>query len=489
MNITFVASEGNPFSKTGGLADVIGSLPKKISEYMDVNVFLPYYSQKIDKIKYKTKLIGDSHFLQIGEKREGFNVRHYKIDDVNYYFIENEYYFGRPEIYGPSNKGYFDNGERYIFFSQAVLVSMLDLKIRPDNLHLNDWQTGLIPVYIKTNPKFFSYFQKTKVIFTIHNIDYQGIFPKSIMTISNIPWTEFKLDKIEFFDKVNFMKAGINYSDIITTVSKEYAREIQTKEWISLGLEKTLAQKKHQIFGIVNGIDIDEWNPKKDKFLEHNYSSLTAISGKEKAKKDLEEICNFRFDEKAPVLALISRLVKNKGIDLVEHTLENILIKNEYLLFIMIGTGETKYENFFKGLAKKYPDRVNVNIRFANELSHKVYAGSDMFLMPSLSEACGLGQLISFRFGTIPIVNPVGGLFDTVQDFTDDRQNGTGFRMKNFSDDGLTEVINRAIDLYTNEKKSWQKLVKRVMKLDVSWEEASKQYLKIYKMKKNFDYN
>jgi starch synthase len=484
MNIVYIASEAVPFSKTGGLADVMGSLPKMVKDYGKVSVFIPYYSQKFDKEKYKTELIPETFFIQVGEKREGFTVRCCKKDGVNYYFIENEYYFGRPEIYGPSNDGYFDNGERFIFFSQACLKAVVYLKLKPTVLHLNDWQTGLVPAYIKTDILLSSYFEKTKIIFTIHNIDYQGIYPKSIMDITNIPWHEFRMDKLEFFDNVNFMKAGIAYSDFITTVSEKYSKEIQEKEWISQGLEKILKSKSSKIYGIVNGIDIEEWNPSKDKFLKFKYSSSSFKNGKEKAKKDLQEILHLPINSEAPVLAIISRLVKNKGFDIVEYGLESILDQNQDLQLIVIGTGETKYENFFRHIAQKYQGRVSINIRFANELAHKVYAGADMFLMASTTEACGLGQLISFRFGTIPIVNPVGGLFDTVQDFSEVGDFGTGFRMKEFSHNGLIEVVNRAIHLFKNDKKTWEKLIKRVMNLDVSWKKAVKKYIEIYKMKK-----
>jgi starch synthase len=488
MNIVYIASEAVPFSKTGGLADVIGVLPKTIKEktfFNKVSVFIPYYSQKIDETRYKTELIPEVFYVQVGAFRQGFCVRKFIKDDIDFYFIQNEYYFGRPEIYGPSNEGYSDNGERFMFFSQACLIAMKSLKIKVNVLHLNDWQTGLVPVYIKKNYFFREYFNKfkTKTVFTIHNIDYQGIFDKSIMNISNISWNEFVLEKLEFFDKVNFLKAGIVYSDFITTVSKRYAKEIQEKAWISQGLETILKKESAKLYGIVNGLDIKEWNPRKDKFIFKNYCSFNVKRGKEKCKKNLQEILKLPVNAESPIIAIISRLVKNKGFDIIEYGLEEILDRNSDLQLVLIGRGETKYENYFKFIADKYKKRVSINIMFANGLSHKIYAGADMFLMPSTSEACGLGQLISFRYGTIPIVNPVGGLYDTVKSYHKDYAEGTGFTMREFSHNGLIETVNEAINLYKNDKKEWTKLMKRVMKLNLSWDVPIKEYLKIYKMK------
>ncbi len=486
MKIAIAASECVPFGKTGGLADIIGSLPtalKKSNLRNKIMVFLPYYLNFIDHKKYKTKLLKNDLWIKVGNDYKGFSVRKYKSpENVEFYFIENYDYFARPDIYGPANCGYSDNGERFIFFSQAVLVALKSLEIAPDILHLHDWQTALIPLYLRKNGDYSDFFAKTKTVFTIHNIDYQGIFPKSIMNIANISWSEFTKDKIEFYDDVNSVKAGIVYSDAITTVSKKYSEEICENGWISRGLEGILRDNKNKLSGILNGIDIEYWNPETDKFLTSNFSSRN-LAGKAKCKEELQQICRLEVREDTLVLSMISRLVKNKGFDLVRFCLEEILYLYPNLQIVLIGTGETEFEDYFRYIAEKYGSRVSINITFNNELAHKVYAGSDIFLMPSVSEACGLSQMISFRYGAIPIVNPVGGLYDTVKDVS--LKNGTGFTMHENSYFGFMDAVKRAVDFF-QDKEGWKKLVKKGMKLDFSWERSSQEYLQLYKRLGNY---
>ena len=483
MKISIVTSEAVPFAKTGGLADVIGALPKALKNLNKRNkicVFLPYYSQIMDTEKYKTKVVKTDLWISVGYDCKGFAVRKYKDENgIEFYFIENEYYFGRPEVYGPSHDGYFDNGERFLFFSQAVLLAMQVLDIKPDIIHTNDWATALVPVYMQVNADFRAFFEGTKTVFTIHNIDYQGIFSKEIMNISNIPWTEFTQQKLEFYDAVNSLKAGINYSDVITTVSKKYSQEIQENGWISRGLEGVLREKKEKLFGIVNGIDCETWNPKTDKFIAENYTDKI-LKNKAKCKADLQAIFNLEIKEDVVVLAIVSRLVKNKGFDIIKSSIEEILCLNQNLQLVLLGTGELEFVDFFNYIAQKYGNRVSINIKFDNKLAHKIYAGADVLLMPSTSEACGLSQLISFRYGTLPIVNPVGGLFDTVQDYNDKTKEGTGFALKEYSHYGLVCEVKRALELYQSKPK-WSKLVKNIMQLDCSWDNAAREYLEIYK--------
>jgi starch synthase len=484
MKIAFVTSEAVPFGKTGGLGDVAGSLPKalkNLNKKNQVAVFLPYYSSIIDQNKYgkKIKVVKTDLWLNVGMNRVGFAVRKFKDESgVDFYFIENYDYFGRPEIYGPSNAGYFDNGERFVFFSQAVLIAMQSLEFKADVVHTNDWGTALVPVYMKINSDFKKFFEGAKTVFTIHNIDYQGIVDKKIMDISNIPWTEFTPEKLEFFDNVNFLKAGVNYSDVVTTVSKKYSQEIQENWFISRDVIGTLQNKKDSLFGIVNGIDYEEWNPETDAFIAKNYKDTT-FKNKAKCKEDLRKVCNLETNDGA-ILAIVSRLVKNKGFDIIKSSLEEILWLYPDLQLVLLGTGETEYEDFFRYISAKYENRVSINIKFSNELAHKIYAGSDIFLMPSLSEACGLSQLISFRYGTVPIVNPVGGLFDTVHDYNEKTKEGSGFTMKECSHYGFVSEIKRAMALYADKTK-WNKLAKNIMKIDSSWDKAGQEYLEIYK--------
>lgn len=461
MKISFVSTEIVPFVKTGGLADVLGSLPNALAALgHEVAIFMPYYPMIMDTNRYKSEIVKTELLVKIGEKEKWFAVRKYIGDHgVSVYFIEHNEYFGRPHLYGENNNAYSDNGERFIFFSQAVLLAIKSLGIKFDIIHNHDWQTGLVPVYLRND----DFFKNTKKIFTIHNIEYQGIFDKSIMEISNIPWSEFTMQKIEFFDELNCLKAGIVYSDVVTTVSETYAKEISSNSVISKKLDSVLRQV--DLRGIINGIDYKVWNPETDKKIVKNYS-VEDLTNKKACKKDL-------IKTKGPVLAIVSRFVKAKGFDVIRASLESILNIDENISLVVLGTGEAKYEKFFEYLQMRYPERVLIKLKFDADFAHKIYAGSDIFLMPSESEACGLAQMISFRYGVVPVVNPVGGLFDTVT-------KNSGFLMTEYSAHGFYDAVKRALDLYANKRK-WNILVKKNMAQDFSWKNSAKAYLEVYK--------
>ncbi|MCP4481525.1 MAG: glycogen synthase [bacterium] len=468
MNISFVSSEVVPFVKTGGLADVTGSLPNALVNLgHDVSVFMPYYATIMDTERYKAEIVKIDLFVIVGKKREGFAVRRYiNTQGVKIYFIEHNRYFNRSYLYGDKNDAYYDNGERFVFFSQAVIIAMKFLEIKSDILHNNDWQTGLIPLYLKIYYSKDRLFKDTKKIFTIHNIEYQGIFNKKIMQIANIPWSEFSMHKLEFFDNINCLKAGIVYSDIITTVSKKYAQEISSNSWISSGLDSVL--RLVNLRGILNGIDYFIWNPETDHRIIANYS-VNDLNNKKKCQQ-------YFFTSTGPVLAIVSRFVRAKGFDVVRETLEDILDSDEIINLLVLGTGASEYENFFKYLNMKYGNRVNINIKFDSKLAHRVYSAADIFLMPSQVEPCGLAQMISFRYGVVPVVNPVGGLFDTVKDYA---LGGNGFLMRDYSSMEFFLAVKKALKLYNN-KKAWLELVKKNMRQDFSWKSSAKEYLDLY---------
>lgn len=454
LKVLMVASEVFPFSKTGGLADVVGSLPSAIHNLgLDIRVATPRYKS--------VKVYGNEARLN---------------NDVPVYFVEHEGYFMRDNLYATKAGDYPDNLDRFAFFSKRVLEVLKDLDFKPDIIHCNDWQTALIPVYLKTIFKDDPFYKGIKTIFTIHNIGYQGLFSKEGFFKTGLPWELFNINGLEFFDKVNILKGGLIFSDIITTVSPTYSREIQTKEY-GYGLDGVLAQRSDSIFGIVNGIDYDAWNPSKDKALKHHFSSAK-IDGKYKEKRVLQRDCGFKEDANTPLIGVISRLVNQKGIDLISQIINPLL--NMDVQFILLGTGEEKYHTLFGRIRRKYPGKASINLRFDAVLAKIIYAGSDMFLMPSKYEPCGLGQLISLRYGTIPIVRKSGGLADTIIEYNPKTGRGTGFVFERYDANELFGAIKRALDLY-KDKSAWRRLVIKAMKSDFSWEGSAKRYVELYK--------
>ncbi|MEK6647018.1 MAG: glycogen synthase GlgA [Candidatus Firestonebacteria bacterium] len=478
LNILLVSSEVVPFSKTGGLADVAGALPKALFSLglADVRVITPKY-KTVDEDKFGLKEIGKIS-VPISDKIETGKVKFSVFPKVGVpvYFIENDKYYMRDELYRTKNGDYPDNAERFIFFSRGVLEAMKLIDWVPDVIHCNDWQTGLIPAYLKTIYKDDKFYKKTATVFTIHNLAYQGLYSKEMYSLTGLPEELFSPSGIEFWGSMNLMKSGLVYSDVISTVSETYAQEIQTTDEFGRGLEGVLRDKKNDLYGIVNGIDYEEWSPETDEYIAINYD-LVNIRKKKRNKDALLSINELPVLKDFPLIGLISRLDDQKGFDILSEVMDELMDMD--IQFVLLGTGDKKYHELFEGLESKYPEKLSVNLVFNNKIAHQIYAGSDIFLMPSKFEPCGLGQLISFRYGTVPVVRATGGLADTVEDFDLKSGKGTGFVFKEYSSGALLATLKRAIDIYHN-RKAWAKLVISAMTADFSWENSAKKYIDLY---------
>ncbi len=473
MKILYVAAEVAPFIKTGGLADVAGSLPKTIKKMgHDIRVVLPLHSSIAEEYKEKMKKVHE-FYVDLNWRRQYVGVLELVHEGVLFYFLDNEYYFNRNKVYGE-----VDDGERYAYFSKAVTLLPKEMDFKPDVIHTNDWHSGLVNLFIHEFAKGDSYYENMKKIFTIHNLKYQGVFPPVVLgEVMGVSLEYFEESAIKYFDDINFMKAGIVYSDVINTVSKSYANEIKF-EFFGEGLEGILAYYADKLFGIVNGIDYEVWNPKTDPSVKYNFD-LKTIKDKAKNKKELQEMYNLPVKKDVPLIAMVTRLSDMKGLDLIEHILDELL--QEDIQFVLLGTGEEEFENMFKHYQWKYPDKMAANIYFSEKEAHQIYAGADMFLMPSMVEPCGLSQLFALRYGTIPIVREVGGLKDTVIPYNKFTNEGNGFSFAMYNAHDMLFKIKEAISLYRDDKKAWNNLIKRAMKSDNSWEASAKEYLKLYK--------
>ncbi len=474
LKILFVSAEVSPFAKTGGLADVAGSLPQSLAAMgNDVRVVMPRYKT----IKSGMSYVADFP-VQIDYKKETCIVRETEVQFkegnidgiVPVYFIDNYNYFDRDGIYC-----YYDDAERFAFFCNSVLEMLPRISFKPDIIHCNDWHTGPICMLLGEKYRNSDFFKDIKTVFTIHNLEYQGHFPKETIRFFNLGEEVFTSDKVEFYGIFNFMKAGLVYSDIINTVSEMYSKEIQTVQY-GERLEGLLQRRAGDLYGIVNGISYDDFNPATDSRIYKNFG-LENRSGKKKNKTGLQKEMGLP-DRDVPVIGLISRLTGQKGLNLIVDVIDEIL-KND-VQFILLGTGDEYYENAFRNAQNKYPDKMAAFIGFNAELAQKIYAGSDMFLMPSRFEPCGLGQIISFRYGTIPIVRATGGLADTVIDFDSDNTSGNGFSFTEFSHAQMLDAIGRALQTYNN-RKTWEQLVKRALSLDFSWHVPAEKYMNLYR--------
>ncbi len=467
MNILYCTSEALPFAMSGGLGDVAGALPKAIKgKGYDCRVVLPLYGDIKQEYRDKMEFV-KSFYVPVGWRNQYCGLFKIVVNTVTYYLLDNEYYFKRKGLYG-----FYDDAERFAFFSRAVLEMVNEIDFAPDIIHSNDWQTALVNVYInlyyRSNPKFYN----IKTLFTIHNIQYQGKYGLEILNdILSIDDKDAYI--VEYGGCVNFMKGAIECADKINTVSPSYAKEI-LDPWFSHGLDKLLAQREYKLCGIVNGIDIKLYDPRTDKDIEEKYNQDTFEIGKLECKKALCEQFNIADVEK-PVISMVTRLVSHKGVDLVRHVAEYILSAG--IQMVVLGNGEAEYEAFFNSLAVKYPGQFGCYIGFKPDLAHKIYAGSDMFLMPSKSEPCGLAQMVALRYGTIPIVRETGGLGDTIKDSGDGK--GNGFTFKNYNAHEMLDACLRAKQGYDN-KKGWNVLVKRGMKINNSWAASAKNYKALY---------
>ncbi len=470
MNVLFAASECAPFIKTGGLGDVIGALPNALQqEGIQVNVVLPKYGDLADK--YKNQLVLERIIeVPLGWRRQYCGIEKLVHNGINYYFLDNEYYFKRYGSYG-----FYDDGERFAFFSRAVLEAIPYLDVKPDVIHCHDWQTGPIPLLLKAHYSNNPDYQGIKTVFTIHNLRYKGVYPKSVLgELLDVSERYFHMDGVEFFGNVSYMKAGLAFADALTTVSPTYANEIQTA-YYGEQLDGFLRKRNFELQGIVNGIDDENYSPASDKAIFTFYDSY---EGKMENKRALQEHLGLPVNDEIPVISMITRLAEQKGIDLVLHVFEEIL--NQNVQFVLLGTGESDYEDAFRELAHRYPTKVSANIFFNEALSRKIYAGSDLFLMPSQFEPCGIGQLLAFRYGTLPLVRETGGLKDTVQPYNDFTCQGNGFSFTNYNAHDMLYTIERAIWFHRFQPKKWKELSENALNLDFSWKASSKEYIKLY---------
>ncbi len=472
INVLFASSEVFPFAKTGGLGDVAGSLPKAVSKLgADIRVVMPNYKSIPQQFKEAMEYIGYI-FVDLSWRHQYCGILKLTHDGVTYYFLDNEYYFNRNELYGS-----FDEAEQFTFFSKALIEMLPLIGFKPDIIHCNDWQTGIVSLLLKANYKQQAYYSRVKTVFTIHNLKYQGIFPKEVLSdLMNVDWQYFSPDGIEYNDCVNYMKAGLVYSNSISTVSPTYAQEIKT-DFYGEGLKDVLIRRSQDLYGILNGIDYEKNDPKNDKRLYANYSADN-IAMKYENKKKLQEELGLPLRPDVPVIGIISRLTSQKGFDLIECVLEEILQMDVQL--VLLGKGDEHYKFIFENAAYRHKDKVSANITFSDTLAQHIYAGSDMFLMPSLFEPCGLGQIFSFRYGSVPIVRETGGLNDTVLSYNDETGAGNGFTFANYNAHDMLHTIRRAVDFYNNRKEVWRLIVERGMRADFSWDKSAKEYMKMY---------
>jgi starch synthase len=477
LKIALVASECFPYVKTGGLGDIIGSLPKAITEEgCEVKLFLPLYGGiKTDEHKLNSLEEFQNIPVKVGNREITFNVWYGSLPDseVEVYFIDCPVYFHRDMPYTNDP----DEDQRFILFQIAVLETIQRLKWAPDVIHCNDWQSSLIPVYLKTNYKWDKLFEHTSVLLSIHNIGYQGRFPSDSVKNAGLSYSEyFPGGPYELEDTFCFLKAGILFSEIITTVSPTYAKEIQTKEF-GAGMEGVLSTRKEDLYGVLNGIDTDIWNPKTDRFIPFNFSKKGA-KNKIKCKKELLREAGIEYNEDIPVIGIISRFADQKGFELL-FPIVNELMQMPFQLLVL-GSGESRTENFFEILADSFPEKVNAYIGYNNRLAHWITAGCDMFLMPSQYEPCGLNQMYSLNYGTVPIVKKTGGLADTVKDFNELDKKGNGFAFTEHSPYALYSTIERALTIF-KDKKIWKEIMLRGMKEDFTWNHSAKEYIRLYK--------
>lgn len=470
--ILFVASESAPFIKSGGLGDVVGALPKNLVDLgLDVRVVIPKYRDINDKYKDKMKYI-KSFGVEVGWRNQHCGVFELNLEGVTYYFIDNEYYFLRGGMYG-----YGDDGERFCFYDKAVLSMIKEVGFRPDIIHCHDWQTGMVPVLLKEQYMWDEYYRNIKTIFTIHNLAFQGVYGRGVLTeLLNLGEHLFDNGAVEHYGNVNFMKGAISYSDRVTTVSETYANEIQTPEYGET-LDGLLKYKKFNLKGILNGIDYEEYNPKEDRLIYENYDVETIV-GKDGNKIKLQEELGLKVSNNIPLMGVVSRLTSQKGVELVINLINSIMDRQDVQL-VILGTGDVIYENHLKHLEYVYKGKLSVNTMFSNSLAHKIYAACDIFLMPSLFEPCGLGQLIALRYGALPIVRETGGLKDTITPYNKFTEEGNGFSFKDYSSDDFIYVVNEALELYRNKDK-WSNITLNAMNSKNSWDISASEYVKLY---------
>ncbi len=471
MNILFVTSEAVPFSKTGGLADVAFALPKALrKENVDIRVVVSKTFDLPDTIADREEYL-DTFYVDVGWRKQYVGLSRIEHEEIPYYFIDNEYYFRRDGLYG-----HYDDGEKFSYYCRSVLEAIRHMDFKPDVIHLNDWHTGMIPVLLNEHYRHDPLYENIKTVFTIHNLKYQGVFgPEILNDLLGIGPGHFYSGGMEFHGGVSFMKSGINFADAITTVSETYADEIQYP-FFGENLDGLLRDRRDVLHGITNGVDHDIYDPRKDPHIKWKYDSR-GLKKKRENKRELQERLGLPVSEFTPMIGMVTRLANMKGLDLIEHVMEEMMALD--VQFVVLGTGEAHYENMLRYYQDKYPGKVRALIEFNVGLSHQIYAGSDLFLMPSLFEPCGLGQQIALRYGTLPIVRETGGLKDTVEPYNVYTDEGNGFSFANYNAHEMLTAIESAVQVY-EDRRAWNKIVRRAMKSDTSWKKSAQKYMAVY---------
>jgi starch synthase len=474
MHVAFAASEGVPFSKTGGLADVVGALPRALSALgHQVSVYLPRYRQT--KLPDAATVVRSITVPFDDKYRFASVVTGGTQSGVRFYFVDYPPYFDRDALYGTAAGDYPDNAERFALFSRAVLEASKILGV-PHVFHCHDWQSALLPVLLRTVYLEDPAFRDAATVFTIHNMGYQGLFPPETLPLLMLPWDLFTMSRMEFFGQVNFLKGALTYSDCVTTVSRKYSQEIQTAEY-GFGLEGVLRDRASTVSGILNGVDYDEWSPQTDKFTVAKFSPED-LSGKAKCKQDLLDTFGMpKADLKLPVIGIVSRFAAQKGFDLISQIMDRLA--REEMIVVALGTGDKPYEEMFVRLNKQFPNKIAVKVAYDNAIAHKIEAGSDMFLMPSKYEPCGLNQIYSLKYGTVPIVRATGGLDDTIEPWDARSGKGTGFKFNEYNGESLLLTIKQALVAFRDQT-SWQVLMRNAMNKDFSWNASAREYAKVY---------
>ncbi len=473
--ILFVASEAVPFIKTGGLADVVGSLAQSLDrQNIDVRVILPKYACMDEHLKERLRF--HSHFyVSLGWRNQYVGILETEEKGIHYYFVDNEYYFAGPQPYNQLH----EDIEKFAYFSKAVLAATAMIGFVPDIIHCHDWQAAMVPVFLKAFASDYPQLQKTKTVLTIHNLRFQGRYSiDMIKNLTGLPDEYFTPDKLESYGEANFLKGGIAYADVVTTVSPTYALEIMTQEG-GESLDGLLYARRDSLYGIINGLDMATYDPGHDMYLTHNFGVADMVDGKRENKLALQRELGLPEDADTMMLAMVSRLTDQKGLDLVAYVLDELL-GHARIQMVVLGTGQEQYVNMLRYFADKYPDKLSANICYSEQLAHRIYASADALLMPSLFEPCGLSQLMSYCYGTLPIVRETGGLKDTVQPYNEYDHSGSGFSFANYNATEMLKIIYYAMHIYYDERMHWDEVARRDMRLDYSWKKSAHAYEELY---------
>ncbi len=473
--VLLVSSEAVPFIKTGGLADVVGTLPKYIDKKKyDVRVIIPKYHCMSAEFLPQLKFV--CHFyVSLNWRRQYVGILQAQSNGITYYFVDNEFYFAGNVLYN----NIYEDVEKFAYFSKAVLEALPHIDFKPDIIHCNDWQTGLLPVFLKTTYGSDDYYANMRTVYSIHNLKFQGRWRiKEVADITGLPEHIFNSNELEAYGEANCLKGGVVYANAISTVSPTYADEITTPEG-GEGLHGLMNARRDSLYGILNGIDYEEYNPMTDRYIPEHFNVINCVEAKAKNKKALQEKWNLQVRPDTMLIGIVSRLTDQKGMDLIAYVMDQMLSDMD-IQFVVLGTGENQYEGMFNYFQRKYPGKLSVYIGYSEEKAHEIYACADALLMPSLFEPCGLSQMMAMRYGTLPIVRETGGLKDTVIPFNEYANTGTGFSFTNYNAHDMMHVIAYAASVYKNNQKAWEALMVRAMNQDFSWDESARKYENLY---------